>query len=105
MRSTDVLGQMGMRDSSVQTTGMVSGDRRPQHFLGTATRETEMEAGVFASTFVFSRGICNMSDDIRLLNKTPETWMIQKLCRVSMFQSLRKTVPVTDTEDFFKKYS
>ena len=41
--SVVVLGQKGTCESSLQTIRSVSGDRRPQHFLGTATRETEMK--------------------------------------------------------------
>ena len=40
-----------------------------------------------------------MHDDIELLNKTPETWVIQQLCRVAMLQNSRQPVPVTDTEN------
>ena len=39
---SQVLGQKDMCECSVQTIGSVSGDRRPQHFPRTATRETGM---------------------------------------------------------------
>ena len=40
-----------------------------------------------------------MHDDLELLNKTLETWVIQQLCRGAMLQNSRQTVPVTDTEN------
>ena len=39
---SQILGQKDMSECSVQTIGSVSGDRRPQHFPRTATRETDM---------------------------------------------------------------
>ena len=115
-----------MRERSVRTIGSVSADRRSQHFPGIVTRETEMmqrcsrarssspvasavqtlRVSLINATANKTSGhpplspvltvICNMPDDIRLLNKTLETWVI----RVAMLQNPRQPVPVTDTENF-----
>ena len=42
LRSTDVVGRKCMCERTVQTIVSVSGDRRPQHFLGIVTRATVM---------------------------------------------------------------